>query len=225
MKKSTEKIKSFQQVNTAIFGGFKKMANSIQFLTIVHDSLENHYNNVEKEHIDNLIRLLHAEFQGLDMFTLNRLSKSNTFKRQIRAYMKTHDVEDPALFVAGLIQNVTEKQNEKIISAKRTMTKVNRTKEKRLVLQFYFNNRLHLVRAFALQKKLLELRDLLQNKLKQVDSKELLRVANRLAKKHLKEVYFEGTDAADNWLRTLTPGEKKRKYKKKNSIHNKGYVK
>jgi hypothetical protein len=95
-------------------------------------------------------------FRSISARTLNEIATNDTYKVQIKAWNNSkvregQTISDTSAHVQGLILSIEEKLNKHVLEAKKEETRLNRLKEKTVVLNWYKSNRVELKKIFDLQ--------------------------------------------------------------------------
>jgi hypothetical protein len=114
-------------------------------------------------------------FRTISARTINEIASSETYNTQIKAWnnLKVREgqkISNTAAHVKGLILHIEEKLNARVLEAKKQDTKMNRLKEKSMVLSWYRVNRNELKKIFDLQNLLNDAKLMIVRKLELVKS-------------------------------------------------------
>jgi len=112
-------------------------------------------------------------FRDISPRTLNMIASNDSIKIKIKTWNNTkvregQVITNTSLHTRGLIQSVGEKMNAHILDAKMADTRMNRTKEKTLVMSFYRANANQLTMIFDLMNLLTRAKNIIVKKLQMV---------------------------------------------------------
>ena len=120
-------------------------------------------------HISEAQRIL----SQINSLTLNRISTSETFLMQIKTFNNTkvregQEIKNTTQHTRDLIKWVEDRQNKEILAAKLEKTKTRKIAEKNEVLRFYRSNTTQLKLIFDLQNKLVDAKNMIVRKLREI---------------------------------------------------------
>jgi len=109
----------------------------------------------------------------INSLTLNRISTSETFLIQIKTFNNTkvregQEIKNTTQHTGDLIKWVEDRQNKEILAAKLEKTKTRKIAEKNEVLRFYRSNTAQLKLIFDLQNKLVDAKNMIVRKLREI---------------------------------------------------------
>jgi len=109
----------------------------------------------------------------INSLTLNRISTSETFLIQIKTFNNTkvregQEIKNTTQHTGDLIKWVEDRQNKEILAAKLEKTKTRKIAEKNEVLRFYRSNIAQLKLIFDLQNKLVDAKNMIVRKLREI---------------------------------------------------------
>ena len=112
-------------------------------------------------------------FRTISARTLNEIATNDTYKVQIKAWnnLKVREgqkITNTAEHVKGLILAVESKLNATIADAKKEDTRLKRSKEKTIIMNWYKSNKDELKKIFDLQNILVDAKNMIVRKLEQV---------------------------------------------------------
>jgi len=112
-------------------------------------------------------------FRQISARTLNTIATNDTYKIQIKAWNNSkvregEEIKNTSQHVQGLILSIEQKLNKNILDAKKADTKQKRQMEKKIVMDFYKQNRDQLKLIFDLQNLLTRAKNMIVAKLEQV---------------------------------------------------------
>ena len=112
-------------------------------------------------------------FRTISARTLNEIATTESYNITIKAWNNSkvragQAITNTSAHVAGLIAHVESKMNANIASAKKADTKLNRQKEKTIVMNWLRSNRNELKKIFDLQNLLVQAKNMIVRKLQQV---------------------------------------------------------
>jgi hypothetical protein len=112
-------------------------------------------------------------FRLISPRTLGIIATHDTYKTTIKAWNNSkvragQTIDNTSQHVAGLIASVEEKLNKSILDAKKADTKKKREMEKKVVMEFFKNNKNELKKIFDLQNLLVRAKTMIIRKLQQV---------------------------------------------------------
>lgn len=112
-------------------------------------------------------------FRSISARTLNEIATNDTYKIQIKAWnnLKVREgqkINNTAEHVKGLIMTVESKLNASIADAKKEDTRLKRSKEKTIIMNWYKANKDELKKIFDLQNILVDAKNMIVRKLEQV---------------------------------------------------------
>ena len=120
-------------------------------------------------HISEAQRIL----SQINSMSLNRISTSETFLMQIKTFNNTkvregQEIKNTTQHTRDLIKWVEDRQNKEILAAKLEKTKTRKIAEKNEVLRFYRSNTTQLKLIFDLQNKLVDAKNMIVRKLREI---------------------------------------------------------
>ena len=120
-------------------------------------------------HISEAQRIL----SQINSLTLNRISTSETFLMQIKTFNNTkvregQEIKNTTQHTRDLIKWVEDRQNKEILAAKLEKTKTRKIAEKNEILRFYRSNAAQLKLIFDLQNKLVDAKNMIVRKLREI---------------------------------------------------------
>ena len=120
-------------------------------------------------HISEAQRIL----SQINSLTLNRISTSETFLMQIKTFNNTkvregQEIKNTTQHTRDLIKWVEDRQNKEILAAKLEKTKTRKIAEKNEILRFYRSNTAQLKLIFDLQNKLVDAKNMIVRKLREI---------------------------------------------------------
>ena len=120
-------------------------------------------------HISEAQRIL----SQINSLTLNRISTSETFLMQIKTFNNTkvregQEIQNTTQHTRDLIKWVEDRHNKEILAAKMEKTKTRKIAEKNEVLRFYRSNTAQLKLIFDLQNKLVDAKNMIVRKLREI---------------------------------------------------------
>ena len=120
-------------------------------------------------HISEAQRIL----SQINSMTLNRISTSETFLMQIKTFNNTkvregQEIKNTTQHTRDLIKWVEDRQNKEILAAKLEKTKTRKIAEKNEILRFYRSNTAQLKLIFDLQNKLVDAKNMIVRKLREI---------------------------------------------------------
>jgi len=109
----------------------------------------------------------------INSLTLNRISTSETFLIQIKTFNNTkvregQEIKNTTQHTGDLIKWVEDRQNKEILAAKLEKTKTRKIAEKNEILRFYRSNTTQLKLIFDLQNKLVDAKNMIVRKLREI---------------------------------------------------------
>ena len=112
-------------------------------------------------------------FRLISPRTLGIIATHDTYKTTIKAWNNSkvragQTIDNTSQHVAGLIASVESKLNKSILDAKKADTKKKREMEKKVVMEFFKNNKNELKKIFDLQNLLVRAKTMIIRKLQQV---------------------------------------------------------
>jgi hypothetical protein len=112
-------------------------------------------------------------FRTISPRTLNEIAVNDTYKIQIKAWnnlkvRQGQKISNTSEHVRGLILSVESKLNDSIADAKKDDTRLKRSKEKTIVMNWYKSNKEELKKIFDLQNLLVDAKTMIIRKLEQV---------------------------------------------------------
>tara|TARA_R110000772_G_scaffold99174_3_gene198875 strand:- start:4460 stop:5683 length:1224 start_codon:yes stop_codon:yes gene_type:complete len=112
-------------------------------------------------------------FRQISPRTLNTIATNDTYKIPIKTWNNSKVREGQTIthtghHTRGLIQSVSDKMNASILQAKKTDTRMKRTKEKTIIMSFYRTNAGELKKIFELMNHLTDAKNMIVRKLQQV---------------------------------------------------------
>ena len=120
-------------------------------------------------HISEAQRIL----SQINSMSLNRISTSETFLMQIKTFNNTkvregQEIKNTTQHTRDLIKWVEDRQNKEILAAKLEKTKTRKIAEKNEILRFYRSNTAQLKLIFDLQNKLVDAKNMIVRKLREI---------------------------------------------------------
>lgn len=95
--------------------------------------------------------------KNISIRTINEIAVNRTYRNQITSKIQMgHKISDTALLVRRIVLSVESELNKKIESAKRSDTRLKRSKEKTIVLNWYRANKEELKKIFDLYNLLID---------------------------------------------------------------------
>ena len=112
-------------------------------------------------------------FRMISPRTLGIIGSNDSYKVTIKAWNNSkvragQTIDNTSQHVAGLIASVESKLNKSILDAKKADTKKKREMEKKVVMEFFKNNKNELKKIFDLQNLLVRAKNMIIHKLQQV---------------------------------------------------------
>jgi hypothetical protein len=131
------------------------------------------FTSEETAKLNGILSQVGSLFREISSRTLNEIATNDTYKIQIKTYNNSkiregQEIKNTATHVQGLILSIEEKLNKHIQEAKKQDTRLKRSKEKTIIMNWYKANRLELKKIFDLQNLLIEAKLLIVRKLEQV---------------------------------------------------------
>lgn len=131
------------------------------------------FTSEETAKLNNLLSQIGKLFREISPRTMNEIATNDTFKVQIKAWNNSkvregQEIANTTTHVQGLILSIEAKLNKNIQDAKKEDTRLKRSKEKTLVMNWYKANRIELKKIFDLQNLIIEAKLMIVRKLEQV---------------------------------------------------------
>lgn len=131
------------------------------------------FTSEETAKLNNLLSQIGKLFREISPRTMDEIATNDTFKVQIKAWNNSkvregQEITNTTAHVQGLILSIEAKLNKNIQDAKKEDTRLKRSKEKTLVMNWYKANRIELKKIFDLQNLIIEAKLMIVRKLEQV---------------------------------------------------------
>jgi hypothetical protein len=158
----------------ADIGGFKSSKNVwYRDASFVDASGTATFTKQETDELNSILSQAGSLFRTISPRTLNQIATNDTYKIAIKAWnnlkvREGKEITNTAQHVAGLIATTEEKLNKSILEAKKADTKQKRQMEKKIVMDFYKDNKNELKKIFDLQNLLVRAKNMIVRKLQQV---------------------------------------------------------
>jgi hypothetical protein len=158
----------------ADIGGFKNSKNVwYRDASFVDASGTATFTKQETDELNSILSQAGSLFRTISPRTLNQIATNDTYKIAIKAWnnlkvREGKEITNTAQHVAGLITTTEEKLNKSILEAKKADTKQKRQMEKKIVMDFYKDNKNELKKIFDLQNLLVRAKNMIVRKLQQV---------------------------------------------------------
>jgi hypothetical protein len=155
-------------------GGFKNSKNVwYRDASFVDASGTATFTKQETDELTSILSQAGSLFRNISPHTLNQIATNDTYKIAIKAWnnlkvREGKEITNTAQHVAGLIATTEEKLNKSILEAKKADTKQKRQMEKKIVMDFYKDNKNELKKIFDLQNLLVRAKNMIVRKLQQV---------------------------------------------------------
>lgn len=131
------------------------------------------FTKAETDAITSILSEAGSLFRTISARTLNQIATNDTYKIQIKAWnnlkvREGKEITNTAEHVKGLILSMEERLNKEILAAKKEDTKRKRQLEKKVIMDFYIQNKNELKKIFDLQNILIRAKKMIIAKLQQV---------------------------------------------------------
>lgn len=131
------------------------------------------FTEAETKEITALLSQAGNLFRQISARTLNQIATNDTYKIQIKAWNNSkvragEEIKNTAAHVQGLILSTEQKLNKNILDAKKADTRQKRQMEKKIVMDFYKQNKQQLKLIFDLQNIITKAKNMIVAKLEQV---------------------------------------------------------